>query len=489
MLIAVAEIRQETCSFSSLKAEISDFRESFFYQGNEIVHLPSDSGVLGGFIAEVRGRGHDVKGVFATQATSSGCLTDETFDSLKESLLEGIRKAESFDALFISLHGAMAAETVFDTEGDILSAARELVGKDRLIGVLLDHHANITPLIVENSDVIVGYEDQPHELVAAGRKAARVMSDVIACKDVPEVALVKVPMLAPQDNFLTSDGPMKQWFDLARELEKEDEVLTVSTFPTQPWLDVPNNGWGCLVYASSQDKALRYAERLADKAWALREEFWRSQRVAIDDAIRDANSNDGTLVLLSDTGDAVYGGASGDNVSILAELLKHDLVGPALVPVVDGEVVETAFVEGIGSQVDVKLGGKMCTEFCKSIQIKATVTALQPAGEFAIQNRGATSIGRTVLLEVGEVKIAVLETRDRFINHPGLYESLGVDVSKAKMVVLKTGSNFQFFSQWPNRLIRVDSPGATQSELRDFNWKQLKHPMYPWDDISDWRQV
>ncbi|MCK5126828.1 MAG: M81 family metallopeptidase [candidate division Zixibacteria bacterium] len=488
MIIAVAEISQETCSFSSIKAELKDFHENFFCQGDEISCLPSDSGVLGGFIAEIRGRGHEVKGAIATQATSSGCLTDETFYSLKNSLLEGIAKIEPFDVIFISLHGAMMAETIFDTEGDILVAVRGQIGTDRLIAVSLDHHANITPLMVDNSDVIVAFEDQPHELTAAGRKTARVMADLIDCGNLSKSVLVKVPMLAPQDNFLTGGGPMKQWFDLAREIENDEDVLVVSTFPTQPWLDVPNNGWGCLVYASSQSKAQFCAEQLADKVWPLRQEFWKSQRVSISEAIYDANEEKEKLVILSDSGDAVYGGASGDNVSILSEMLKSDLNGSALVPVVDSEVVVKAFDAGIDQQITVKLGGKMCAEFCESVELTVVVKALQPAGEFKIKNRGVTSIGRTALLEIGPVKIAVLETRDAFINHPGLYESLGLDISRAKMVVLKTGSNFQFFNKWPSRLIRVDSPGATQSELRDFNWKNLTHPMYPWDKISDWRQ-
>ncbi len=32
-------------------------------------------------------------------------------------------------------------------------------------------------------------------------------------------------------------------------------------------------------------------------------------------------------------------------------------------------------------------------------------------------------------------------------------------MTDAKMVVVKTASNFQFFSRWRNGLIRVDSPG------------------------------
>ena len=64
---------------------------------------------------------------------------------------------------------------------------------------------------------------------------------------------------------------------------------------------------------------------------------------------------------------------------------------------------------------------------------------------------------------------------------------IGERIEDAKMVVLKTGSNFQYFEQWRKKLIRVDSPGTTQSTLTDFNWKRLPRPMYPLDDIAEWR--
>jgi microcystin degradation protein MlrC len=36
----------------------------------------------------------------------------------------------------------------------------------------------------------------------------------------PTVAWQKIPMITPQDQFLTSEGPMKEWFDLARQMAR-----------------------------------------------------------------------------------------------------------------------------------------------------------------------------------------------------------------------------------------------------------------------------
>jgi microcystin degradation protein MlrC len=487
MKIIIGGISQETCSFNVVKTTLQDFKTTYFKQGKQVMRVPPDDGVIGGFISVMKPKKHLFEGSIYAKSMSGGPLSSETFVTLKSMLLNGLKKAGKLDAVFLSLHGAMAAEDEPDTEGAILTETRELVGKDCFIGVALDHHANVTPKMVAAADVIVGYETQPHQLSASGAKTARVMLDIWKNKRNPRAALVKVPMLAPQDNFLTSGGPMKEWFDLAREIEQDPEVIVASPFPTQPWLDVPNNGWSCLVYADSAEKARHYAGKMARKAWDSRERFWRSERLSIPDTIAAANAEPKGLVVISDTGDAVFGGASGDNMAIIAEMLKADLRGPALVPVVDPAALVEALKAGVGREATLRIGGKMSAGFSPSLTITGVVKAMTEVGRVTFFGRAAMATGKTVLFERGNLRIVLLGQRDYAINHPALYEKLGLDVSKAHMVVLKTGSNFQHFDAYRSRLVRADSPGATQSDLTAFKWKNITHPMYPFDNIKDWR--
>ncbi len=484
MNIAVAGITQETCSFNPVKTTLRDFRISL---GDEVVDTANAGGVTGGFIRAMEHSGCRFTGILNAQAMSGGPLSQSTFLSLKKTLLKGLQKACGADAVFISLHGAMASEDEPGADGSILEDVRKLVGSRCFIAVELDHHANVTRRMVSAADVIVGYETQPHDLTASGAKIARVMSDILKNGRKPYASLVKIPMIAPQDKFLTSSGPMKEWFDLAREMEKDGEVIAASTFPTQPWLDAPDNGWSCLVYADSVGKARRCAEKLAAKAWLMRREFWRSERLPLPDAIAAANSEPRGLVVISDTGDAVFGGAPGDNMSIAAEMLKHELSGPALVPVVAPDAFAKALKAGIGGKIKLRLGGKMSAGFSPRLEISGTVTALAGAGDFILDDGRRRPKGRSALFEHGNLKIAILELRDYAINHPYLYQNLGVDVEKAQMVVLKTGSNFQYFKKYQSRLIRADSPGPTQSDLTAFKWKMRSRPIYPLDDIKSWR--
>ena len=70
-------------------------------------------------------------------------------------------------------------------------------------------------------------------------------------------------------------------------------------------------------------------------------------------------------------------------------------------------------------------------------------------------------------------------------NHPAGYEHFGLEVADAGIVVVKTASNWQYYRRWTSQVIRADTPGATQSGLRDLEWKHLPRPIYPLDPLPE----
>jgi microcystin degradation protein MlrC len=91
------------------------------------------------------------------------------------------------------------------------------------------------------------------------------------------------------------------------------------------------------------------------------------------------------------------------------------------------------------------------------------------------------------LLEAGSIKIVVSEKRGIGGNHPAVYRHFGLEPAEAKMVVLKTASNWQYYRSIISEVIRVDTPGATMSHLEQFDWVQLPRPIYPLDTLPAWR--
>ncbi len=521
--IAIAEIAQETDSFTPLVADLADFEAFGLFFSDEILERMHGVGPIGGFLQVIAEQGQPVELVPLVRAWggAGGTITAATIEFLTERLISGLKKSLPVDAVYLALHGAAASEMEDDVEGHILSAVRNVVGDGVPIAVCLDHHANITQRMVDCADLLIGHETQPHDPVATGRKTARVLFGMLKGEIHPSMAWQKIPMITPQDQFLTIQGPMKEWFDLAREMERRPGVIDVSPYPMQPWLDVAEGGWAVVVHTEN-DPALaqELAAESAAKAWSLREQFWKSDRVPAADAVRQAvaassplkkgtvppgnidlsrktdslerdsplfqQPASGGLIILSDTGDSVYGGAPGDSACILRELLEQQVPCIAFVPIVDGEAVDAAMAAGVGSHITVDLGAKVDRVFTQPVQVTVRIAAVSEGVTCELPDRGVCDLGRTALLEVGHVCIVALDQRSFAINHPVLYTHLGLEIAEAAIVVLKTASNFQFFGRWCKGLIRVDSPGLTQSDLTAFEWKRIPRPVYALDPLSEW---
>ncbi|MGB5051648.1 MAG: MlrC C-terminal domain-containing protein, partial [Caldilineaceae bacterium] len=303
----------------------------------------------------------------------------------------------------------------------------------------------------------------------------------------PTVAWRKIPMLAHQEQFLTSRGPMKEWFDQARAWEAQPGVVSVSPFPMQPWLDVPEGGWSTVVITDN-DPAL--AEKLADEharmVWEMRDRFWVYESVSVEEAVQQAVAAEKGLVILSDTGDSVFGGAPGDSTHILRELLRQGVSQSALLPIVDAAAVQVALRAGVGSTLQVELGGKLATAFHQPVAVTATVAGIG-GGRIQAEVVGLESfnMGRAVLLEVGALKIVVSEYEGIGGNHPIVYRHFGIEPATAKMVVLKTASNFQYYENMASAIIRVNTPGPTMSHLEEFDWQQIPRPIYPLEQATE----
>ena len=371
MRIAVAEIAQETDSFSPMVADLTDFKAYGLFFGAEILERMRGIGPIGGFLEVAANEGgHTLLPIMRAWGSAGGTIAAETLDFLTARFVEGLRQSLPLDGVFLSLHGAAASVNEDDVEGHVLQAARAVVGSSVPIVVALDHHANITRKMVECADALIGHETQPHDPPATGRKAARLLLRLLRGEIRPTVRWHKIPMITPQDQFLTSAGPMKDWFDLARQMERRPGVLDVSPYPMQPWLDVAEGGWSVVVHTDN-DPALAQslAAEMADKAWSLRERFWHSERVAPAEAVRNATAAESGLVILSDTGDSVYGGAPGDSTCILRAMLDQPMPVVAFVPMVDPAALAVAMAAGVGAQITVELGGKIDNLFSQPVRV------------------------------------------------------------------------------------------------------------------------
>ncbi len=430
--------------------------------------------------------------IFKARAGAGGRLDAETFSYLTGEVERGLREVGELDGLALQVHGACSADGVDDVDGYITELARGIVGPDVPIVLTVDHHANITRAMVEHSDAIIGYRTQPHDPFDTGYASAKVLFRIVAGEVAPTAAFRKIPLISHQEQYLTSRHPMKTWFDRARAMESENDiVITVSTFPMQPWLDVEEGGWAAVVYTDGdQELADRLADELGELAWSMREEFQIKTSIPVASAVSRAEAAPHGVIVLSDTGDSVLGGASGDSTVLLREMLETGVRGPALVPLVHPAIGDLIDASQVGSTVTIDIGGSVSGMY-EPITVTGTLRHLGPStfqiGGVSVFAGLVVNLGITAVLDVACGTVVITQRHGIGGVHPDMYRHLGIDPVEYKMAVLKTASNFQYFADISPETIRVDTPGPTQSGLGDLPWERIPRPVYPLDAIESWR--
>ena len=492
MRIGFICVTQETNDFNPRLTTLDDYR-SFEIRKDGELEAVSTFGQYGGFTEAIAESGREVERVpiLRGNAVAGGRVSREAFDYFYREIEAGLARAGKLDGLVLKLHGACAAEGVDDVEGEQIALCRRILGPKVPISFGLDHHANVTRKMIENADVITGHLTQPHNPFETTKIATQLLLRLLTEPIKVTTAWRKIPMLSHQEQFFTDRPPMSIWFDRARAIEKENsKVLQASNYPMQPWLDVAEGGWSTVV-CTDNDQALaeKYADELADLAWSLRDAFQERQAIPVDEAVRKADAAAKGVVVLSDTGDTVFGGSSGDSNILLEAMLRLGIKGPALLPLISAEASARLHAAGVGATVTLPLGGDMATAFFTPLEVTGTVKAIGGGivklPEYNMQPE--VDFGKAVLFEVGPVTLLITEKRQVAGNLPGAYRALGIEPADYKIAVVKTASNFQYFAPITSQVIRADTRGPGQSDVFTLPWKRIPRPVYPLETFTDWR--
>jgi microcystin degradation protein MlrC len=488
MRIAIIHIGQETNDFNPVPTTLRDYESFGIVEGPAILEAYKGVGEIGGFVDEIRASGHNIEFVPIVRgwAVAGGRITQEAYQFFEQKIRLGLQAAGPIDGLSLQLHGACAADGIDDVEGAQLETCRAVLGPNVPIVLGLDHHGNVTKKMVALATAIVGHRTQPHDPYDTGRMGAQVMLRILYEGAKPVTAWRKLPLLSHQEQFLTAQGPMKTWFDRARAVEADRRVLQASNYPMQPWLDVAEGGWATVV-CTDNDRALaeKLADELADLAWSLRADFQKKDAVPIDDAVRMGDRAPKGIVVLSDTGDTVFGGSSGDSNLILESILRLKIQSPVLMPLIEPGTVAALVSAGEGATVTLAVGGHSAPKFFTPLTVTGKVGRIH-RGMVPLRDyyQSEIDMGTTVLFQVGPVTMLVSEYRGVAGNLPDVYEFMGLDLSNYKMAVLKTASNFQYFKALSSQVIRVDTSGPGQSDVFTLPGARIPRPVYPLDPID-----
>ncbi len=203
----------------------------------------------------------------------------------------------------------------------------------------------------------------------------------------------------------------------------------------------------------------------------------QAELVSVDDAIEAARALDGTAIF-TDAADATSSGATGDSNVILRALLDAGYPGTVLLPIVDPPAVEAAFAAGVGSTVEVRLGGAFDPRF-DPVELTVTVDLLS-SGHCVHETYGApNSTGRLAVLLYENITI-VATTLPANLFDRSVFFAGGRNPKHYDLVVVKSPHcERHMFVDWAARNFGIDAPGATSARLESLGHTVCARPMYP----------
>jgi microcystin degradation protein MlrC len=495
MRIAIGQLWQETNTFNPLATTRQDFEQFGVLRGSDMVERLANTNEIGGFVQSLRTwpERPEIVGLVRLPAWPSGTATSETFQWLREELVESLRRQLPVDAVLLALHGAMVADEHPDVEGEVLQPVRAVIGPDVPLVATLDLHTNLTETMVRAADALVLYHTAPHiDVFETGQRGAAVLRRILIGGARPITAFQKLPMVVPAERANTQEPASVSYAirQHLQELGKNPAILTAGLATVQPWLDIPDLG-SAVIVVSDGDAELARARcaNLANEVWRKRTEYL-PELVSVEEGVRQAHENTDGLVVLSDSADSTTSGAPGDSNWVLRELLRYDWPRPALVTLVDSDVVAEAQKLGVGAKMTTPLGGKRDQRFSQPISVTVQVANLFDA-RFVLSGHLARNLpidmGPCAVLRQGNVHI-IVTSRSGPHFAPELFQVAGVDPFAASVLIAKSPCGFRAaYQDSASKILVVRAPGCAPSDFWRYDYHKIPHPLWPWDEIQNWQ--
>jgi microcystin degradation protein MlrC len=481
-----------------------DFENLTWMGGNALMaEARSDApGLAQEFAAFVRGM--DATGpwtpvpVLLAASHPHGPVEESVFEEYAGAIIQGL--SEPVDAVYLCHHGAMVATHLDDPDGELARRVRAAVGPDVPIIQTLDLHGNISDMMCDNADLIVGYRTNPHvDFIERGEEAAFSLRRILAGIATPKMVHVKLPLVPASVVLLTADSAYGDLIDYGqrRQAELRGAILNVSIFGNFIFADTPSNGVSVVVTARD-DRAVAeaLAHEIADMGWEMRHRFVCSL-TPVAEAVRMANATDHTPVIFSDSGDNPGGGGSGRTTELLAVLHAAGARGAFYGSFADPELALEAHDLGVGATFSAHFnrsaGGASWEQWDVPLTATATVAALhdgEVTGRLGMTAGRRLHLGPSARLTIGGIEVIVITDRTQTAD-PIFFEMFGLDIAQASTVVVKSRGHFRAgFLPWfpPENVYEIDTAGLTSPVLDRWPFERLPRPSFPLDPDTQWHR-
>lgn len=480
MRVFTASLATETNTFSPMLTSRTEFEESFYAPAGKHPDYPKlFTAPLAAARKRAKSSNWEVVEGTCTFAEPAGTVTRETYEGLRDEILDQLKAAMPVDAVLMGLHGAMVADGYDDCEGDLLARIRKIVGPKVPIGAELDPHCHMTDAMLSSTDAMICFKEFPHtDFAERGEELVQIIADTAVGKIKPVQSLYDCRMI---NSYPTSREPMRSFVDKFKAMEGKDGILSISMVHCYPYADVPDLGTKMLV-VTDNNKALgdRIAKQLGEELIRMRDTV-RPDFLSLEGALDAALEVEGGPAVIAEPADNAGGGAPSDSTFFIELLRKRGAKNVCIGPIWDPIAVRMCHAAGDGASFDLRFGGKMGPSSGEPVD--ANVRVIKCVKDAIQTFSGAVvPLGDAASIEFDGITVALISIRTQALG-TDLFTNLGVELKSKRVIVVKSTNHFHgAFGPIAKKVLYSDGPGALPRDFAKVPYTRVKRPIWPLDD-------
>lgn len=463
--IFLAAFSLESNTFTPNKTALSDFNIQY---GSDMLQELGCADYL-------KNKGYRLIPSVSAIGDPNGVVPLEVYRTVVNNIISALPSDGSVDGVWLNLHGAMQVEFINSGEAFLVSQIREKVGPKVPIAIVLDMHANFPLALARLANIIVGYRTAPHtDIEDCYQQAAALLDRAIETNSLPWTMCIKIPMTLPGEYATTDVYPAKYIIEQLRLIDKLDNVWHASYFTGMTWIDSVHGRSTLVVSGSGENRShiIQAMQKLAEDIWNVRHDFKLHETgYSPEDAVRLAVHDPAKLVFISDSGDNVTAGGSGDNAYLLNLLMSKGVRNVLVAGIYDAQAVEACSKAGIGQTLQLSIGGALDSRSTRVQLAQARIKFIYYEKEQPI----------SVLVAMNGIEIIITAKRVCFISEDSL-KVHGANYRDYHIIVVKLGYLFPGLTEIKDKSMMALTEGTTMLDVRQLQFQNQKRPLYPLED-------
>jgi microcystin degradation protein MlrC len=482
--LAIARLWYEANSFTPQRTGLAAFQAREWASGDaaRAFYAGTATEIGGALAVEADYPDWEFHYLHCASAPPGGLVEAEAAAEISRLILAGL-EGKTWDAVYLSLHGAMAVVDDPTPELHLLQRVRALLG-DTPLGASFDLHANLGQDMLALLDASSGYHTYPHvDMHLAAQRTLAMLLAKAEGRAAPQIAIGKLPAILPSFNMRTDDGPMAEMQRLADDWRRRRGMLDVTLYGGFAYGDSPFAGPSVVAVAENDAALARQAVDALLGALAERRDRFYIRLPDPAEGLQRALAAGGTgPAIVLDPADNPLSGGMGDTPALFRTLLAIKAPPRTVFAFFwDPPLVAASHARGVGATIGAELGARITGDFGPPVEVEAKILKLTDGrfrNEGPYEHALPADVGRTALLEVKGIRVIVTESCQT-PNDPAYFRLHGIDPEDLDLLCVKAKNHFRAaFRGMARCLVDIDAPGPAAADLSHYRFQHAPRNIY-----------